>query len=194
MIEPPRLPVLDLKIFAGLGCVALILMILFPLVGVGYVVYEGNRMQRCEGRLSQDSGCAPGPLWGLLNRLRTYEDGDATSTLEYEKVPSIDLGAEGSLCGGTEHFPCLPGLECQSKPDEEYGECVPSIAHDEYAPTSTTESKRIPYQGLGEEGDFCAGSGCSPGFRCDQKPDDDFGTCVSIKKDGQTATTSVKVK
>lgn len=41
-----------------------------------------------------------------------------------EAVKKAGLGSEGSVCGGTERLPCMPGLQCAVSKGESMGVCA----------------------------------------------------------------------
>lgn len=98
---------LDLKIFLGLGIIGFVALVITSLA-FGYLVMEGARMQKCQGRSTLDKGCQPSSVW---EELRRFDNSDPR------------LGEQKSICGGPERFPCRPGLECRRQGEEEYGAC-----------------------------------------------------------------------
>lgn len=111
-MEQAKIPDNDIKILAGLGVLAIILMIAAPILFVAYAVKESSRFEQCKTRSAKDPSCNPGYLWPLINAI---EQGAA----------SKDLGGKGSICGGPSHLPCKPGFSCSLIPTSDVGVCTP---------------------------------------------------------------------
>lgn len=82
----------DLKIFAGIGAVAIVTFIF----GIPFLI--GLK---------------------VLSSLNLQTTGDRQQTIEQAtgtNLGSYKLGEEGSPCGGEFSLPCRPGLECSSDP------------------------------------------------------------------------------
>ncbi|MBI4139225.1 hypothetical protein HY479_03710 [Candidatus Uhrbacteria bacterium] len=121
-----KYPATDIKIFAALGVVGLALLT----VAAGLLVYGAFELQRktsCESRSSKDPGCAPGPLWGVLDGIqKEVETETETPSVESFEAPGAapGLGDEGAACGGPARLPCKPGMTCQKEAGASLGVCV----------------------------------------------------------------------
>lgn len=60
-------PAKDLKIFLGIGAVLVTLMIALPLMAVGYIFDEIQRLNACKGRSPEDEGCKPSLVWEFFS-------------------------------------------------------------------------------------------------------------------------------
>ncbi|MBD3251615.1 hypothetical protein GF380_04155 [Candidatus Uhrbacteria bacterium] len=91
------------------------------------------------------------------------------------------LGAQGSVCGGPERFPCNPGLICDLDAEsefEDYGRCV--------------TDEREPATVVGE-GEMCDNESrvCPPGFGCEIPAGETEGTCAVMTPDTRPFIISV---
>lgn len=161
-------PDTDLKIFAGLGILAVVALILLPLIGLGYVIRETGRIQECIGRSASDPGCAPGPLWEFLGKEEPSREIAAPVNNAEETTPSA-LGGEGSVCGGPERFPCMPGLGCQKNDGEVYGICSKAVVD------TTVKTRNV--------GDACGDAigPCATGAVCKLSPGLASGVCITAE-------------
>lgn len=158
-------PAADLKIFAGLGVVAIIGLILLPLIGLGYVIKETGRIQDCVGRSASDPGCAPGPLWEFLGK--DSAPVETQPPAEGSKPAPSALGGEGSVCGGPDRLPCMPGLGCQKQDGDVYGICMKAEVD------ATVKTRNI--------GDACGNAigPCAAGAVCKLSPGVAMGVCIN---------------
>ncbi|MFH1078314.1 MAG: hypothetical protein V1745_03500 [Patescibacteria group bacterium] len=92
-------PTKGIKVFVGLGVVALVLMVVLSAVGAYYLAKQMER----EGGVKRES-----------------LDAATTAT----EAPG--LGGEGSACGGPMRLPCMPSLTCETTPDQDLGICIKS--------------------------------------------------------------------
>ncbi|MEO5927103.1 MAG: hypothetical protein ABIO72_00345 [Patescibacteria group bacterium] len=113
----------DLKVLAAFGGAACIAIIGFMVWTVVFFLpderkakcYDVNRVQvRCED--FRGSGSI------IQQAVNGYSLEDAPA--RPEPVKPSGLGSEGSVCGGPNRLPCMPGLSCAVSQGESMGICA----------------------------------------------------------------------
>ena len=164
-------PARDIKVFIWLGVAFIVLIfVVLPVIGIGYFAKEAARQQQCAGRSAKDPGCAPSVVWNVIDATKSgvSEEIDEAfpSTSTAQKAPG--LGEEGSACGGPMRLPCMPGLQCESSPDEELGVCVKA------APSAEPYTVRKENEACGD-----AAGRCDVGLVCKMSPGTANGVCIA---------------
>lgn len=124
-MKTPDHPVTDIQIFAVMGAILLVAMVIAPLIGLSYYGQERARFNRCKAGSASETNCAPGRVWDFFGEVdREIKRGDDQAPATFTTTTVQGLGEEGSVCGGPERFPCKPGLECVRNTPEEMGLCL----------------------------------------------------------------------
>lgn len=167
----------DLKIFIGLGVIGLLVFITLPIIALtqlSSIVDEDGRVKcvNAEGAPIECEGAAK-----LYQSFHEELVSAASQETTAESSSTAGLGSEGSICGGVDRFPCMPGLRCMVEEGATTGVCMSN-------PVEEVFRVRMKDDACGSSIGWCA-----LGLVCKLSPGNSMGVCIDADDESATVLT-----